>query len=180
MPRIRSIKPEFWTDRKLARCSRDARLLYISMWNHADEWARLHGDTRYVKGHCLPYDDDLSLQAVERLLAELEQAGRVQRYVIDDDPYLFLPKLAAHQRLEPNKTPSRLPAPPLTCGFSVAAEESEKIPEKSGEIVAQQVASSRWQVAGSRGDFPRGSSTTNSRVRDALDIAERLRVVENQ
>ena len=40
MARIRSIKPEFWDDRKLAkRASRDARLLYIALWNLADEWA---------------------------------------------------------------------------------------------------------------------------------------------
>ena len=42
MARIRSVKPEFWTDRKLARCtSRDARLLYIALWNISDEHGRL-------------------------------------------------------------------------------------------------------------------------------------------
>lgn len=179
MARIRSIKPEFWTDRKLARCTRDARLLYISMWNLADEWGRLHGDARFVKGHCFPYDDDLSLTAVERLLAELEAAGRVQRYADGDDPFLFLPKLAAHQRLEPHKTPSRLPAPPLTCGSVVSTEDVGKIPERPGQIVVQQVAGGMGQVAGGMGVFPRGS-TTNNRVNDALALAERLRLVENQ
>lgn len=184
MARIRSIKPEFWTDRKLARVSRDGRLLYIALWNVADEWARIHGDVRYIKGQCLPYDDDLSLKDVERLLTELVKAGRVQRYVsLDDDPYLFLPHLAKHQRLEPHKTPSRLPAPPVTCGYEVGADESEKIPDKSAEIVVQQVASSRLQVAGSRGEIPApfrangGSkpSTTDQRVADGLALAERLR-----
>src|SRR3954471_23554574 len=106
MARIRSVKPEFWSDRRLAtRVSRDARLLYVALWNFADEHGRLHGDTRYVKGNCLPYDDDLDLRDVDRLLGELETASRIQRYEHDGDPYIFLPKLSTHQRLEPAKVP---------------------------------------------------------------------------
>lgn len=159
MARIRSVKPEFWTDRKLARLSRDARLLYISLWNQADEWSRVQGDLRYVKGHCLPYEDDLSIEDVGDLLNELVEGGRVEIYEVDGDPYLFLPKLASHQRLEPTKTPSRLPAPTLTCGSAETADnagscadESEKIPEESGTIVVQQVASSKEHVASSKGE----------------------------
>lgn len=152
MSRIRSIKPEFWNDRKLARLSRDARLLYIAMWNLSDEHGRLHGDARYIKGHCFPYDDDMTLDDVDALLSELEDAGRVQRYEHDDDPYLFLPTLGRHQRLEAAKQPSRLPDP---TGLSVNADKSAESTDKSaestddpGEIVAQQVAGSRLQVAG--------------------------------
>ncbi len=113
LARIRSVKPEFWSDRKLARQhSRDARLLYMALWNQADEHGRLLGDPRWIKGNCLPYDDDIDLDAIERLLGELIASGRVRRYVVDDDPYLFLPMLAKHQRLEAAKVPSRLPDPP--------------------------------------------------------------------
>jgi hypothetical protein len=112
MARIRSVKPEFWDDRKLARSvSRDGRLLYIGLWNHSDEHARVQGDARLIKGRVFPYEDDLDDDAVEELLEELAAAGRIVRYVADGDPYLFLPKLAKHQRLEAAKVPSRLPAP---------------------------------------------------------------------
>jgi hypothetical protein len=110
--RIRSIKPEFWSDRSMARVSRDARLLYIALWNQADEHGRLHGDARWIKGHCLPYEDDLDLADIDRLLDELAQAGKVQRYITGEDPYVFLPNLSKHQRLEAGKVPSRLPEPP--------------------------------------------------------------------
>lgn len=118
MARIRSIKPEFWDDRKLAkRTSRDARLLYIALWNLADEWARLNGDPQWIKGQVFSYDDDLDSAAIGKLLEELENPalGAVIAYEVDGDPYLFLPKLAKHQRLEPEKVNngrSRLPAPP--------------------------------------------------------------------
>jgi hypothetical protein len=163
MARIRSLKPEFWTDRKLAQhLSRDARLLYISLWNQADEHGRLHGDARFVKGHCLPYDDDLDLTAVDALLNELWRAGRVQRYEVDGEPYLYLPKLAGHQRLEPGKAASRLPEPPGEPAPIAApdddpprrsaprATESPASLREARPIVAQQVAGSREHVASGR------------------------------
>lgn len=117
MARIRSIKPEYWSDRSLARqLSRDARLLYIALWNFADEHGRLPGDPRWVKGNCLPYDDGLDPPAVEQLLGQLAAAGKVIHYEADGDPYLYLPNLARHQRLEAAKVPSRLPAPPTSDG----------------------------------------------------------------
>ena len=113
MPRIRSVKPEFWADEELAMAvSRDARLLYIGLWNLADEHARLRGDPRFVKGQLFAYDDDLSPKAIEALLDELAAAGKVQRYQSGSSTYLFLPNLAKHQRLEAAKVESRLPAPP--------------------------------------------------------------------
>jgi hypothetical protein len=115
MARIRSIKPEFWDDRKLARlASRDARLLYIGLWNLADEWQRLNGDPQWIKGQVFPYDDDIDADQVSKLLAELEnpQLGAVMAYEASGDPYLYLPKLGRHQRLEPEKVKSRLPGPP--------------------------------------------------------------------
>lgn len=138
MARIRSLKPEFWHDRKLARsCSRDARMLYMGLWNQADEHARCNGDEAVIKGQVFPFDDDLRIGP---LLAELEAIGRVQRYWFDGDPYLFLPKLAKHQRLEPSKAASRLPEPPdpdETPSPPRSEAHSEKIAADSEPIVAE-------------------------------------------
>lgn len=113
MARMRSVKPEYWADEDLAGAvSRDARLLYIGLWNLADEHGRLRGDPRYIKGQIMPYDDDLDANAVDVLLTELEGAGKVVRYREGAGAYMFLPNLAKHQRLEADKVPSRLPAPP--------------------------------------------------------------------
>jgi hypothetical protein len=115
MARIRSIKPEFWDDRKLAkRTSRDARLLYIALWNLADEHCRLNGDPQWIKGQVFSYDDDIDATVIAKLLEELAAPalGAVIVYEVDEDPYLYLPKLAKHQRLEPDKVKSRLPDPP--------------------------------------------------------------------
>ncbi|GIM88868.1 hypothetical protein [Paractinoplanes toevensis] len=112
MARIRSVKPEFWDDQELAEhVSRDARLLYIGLWNLADEHGRLRGDSRFIKGRVFPYDDDLDFDGVTLLIAELALAGKVVPFRTAVGIYLFLPNLAQHQRLEPEKVASRLPDP---------------------------------------------------------------------
>ncbi len=170
MSSIRSIKPEFWSDLSIARLSRDARLLYIALWNQADEHARLHGDPRWVKGHCLPYDDDLTLAVIDRLLGELARAGKIQRYEAGE-PYLYLPRLADHQRLEPGKVRSRIPPPPdgITPSppdtppapdadeSAPRADSSERRADSSETNAALHVAGSMEHGAGSRGTAtPRG------------------------
>lgn len=130
MARMRSLKPEFWDDEELAAAtSRDARMLYMGLWNLADEHSRLRGDPRYIKGKLFAYDDDLSAPVIEKLLESLAGAGRVVRYRVAGGRYIFLPKLAKHQRLEPDKTPSRLPGP--DDGEPEPDPPSENFPDES-------------------------------------------------
>ncbi|STV36571.1 primosomal protein I [Klebsiella pneumoniae] len=37
MARIRTVKPEFWTDEKVVECSIPARLLFIGLFNFAND-----------------------------------------------------------------------------------------------------------------------------------------------
>ncbi|MFF0821204.1 hypothetical protein ACFYUR_12535 [Micromonospora haikouensis] len=112
MARIRSVKPEYWADQDLAeQVSRDARLLYIGLWNLADEHSRLRGDPRYIKGQLFPYDDDLTPDTIAGLLGSLALAGKVVQYRTPTGTFIYLPKLAGHQRLEPDKVPTKLPGP---------------------------------------------------------------------
>ena len=152
---MRTTKPEYWADEDLADLSRDARLLYIGLWNLADEHARLRGRADYIKGQLLPYDEDLPPVAVDKLLDELANAGKVIRYTVENRSYLFLPNLSKHQRLEPEKVPSRLPPPPDATLSESRADEPA--PNQNGsephakDHALKQVAGSRLQVAGSRG-----------------------------
>lgn len=162
MARMRSLKPEFWLDRKLARLlTRDERMLYMGLWNQADEWGRAQGDPRVVRGQIFPYEDDLTLAVIEKMLRSLHEAGVVVMYEVDGDPYLFLPKLAEHQRLEPHKVESRHPAPPGPAP-EPGSDESAQNPSgaqinPSGAQIdpsgarAKHVAGSREHVAGTRG-----------------------------
>lgn len=163
MARIRSVKPEFWDDRKLAkRASRDARLLYIALWNLADEWGRLNGDPQWIKGQVFSYDDDLDSAAIGKLLEELENPaiGAVVPYEADGDPYLFLPKLAKHQRLEPEKVRSRLPEPPAWASGPRDPEPPPPAPPPDNGQSERRADSSerRADEVTSRADSPRSGA----------------------
>jgi hypothetical protein len=175
--RIRSQKPEFWQDQELAEsCSRDARLVYKGLWNMCDEWARTRGDARHVKGALLPYDDDLGPGDVDALIDELVTAGKVVRYFANGGTYLWLPNLHRHQRLEPDRVPSRLPAPPdagepalfdvTSHAVQICADEPAPRTDKSAPRVRAR-SGSREQVAGvGDGAHGRAPGTAPSRYCD--------------
>src|SRR5690606_21414127 len=112
MPRIRSIKPEFWEDHRLARdLTREQRLLYIGLWNLADDEGRFAAHPRRVLGALFPYDEDIGPEFVEEALQALARTGRLVLYSIDGERYAQLTKFASHQRINrPSK--SRIPPPP--------------------------------------------------------------------
>lgn len=74
MARNRMIKPEFWEDDKIGECSPTARLLFIAMWNFADDEGFLEDRPRWLKAKCFPYDNF----EIEPLVAELVNVGRIE------------------------------------------------------------------------------------------------------
>lgn len=186
MARIRSIKPEFWIDQDLAVevPNRDARMLYVGLWNQADEHGRLRADATWIKGQVFPYDEDLTPDAIDKLIDLLVEAGRAIRYQVRSSGYLYLPKLAGHQRLEPHKVPSRLPAPP----DDLQQQPSEKVPDepapRADKLSLKQAASSREHVAGQRdadkpapsAALPAGTDQAARLILDASGVTPELAI----
>lgn len=126
MARIRSLKPEFWTDSKLVRLSRDARLFYAGTWNFAMcDNGHLPDDADQLKMQIFPADDDVS---VDKLIQELVDSGRLLRLWADDGrTFLQIKKLGDHQKLEKRWSP-RCQACQATL-VSPPPETSPKLPE---------------------------------------------------
>jgi hypothetical protein len=118
MGRIRQVKPEFWTSLAIGELSRDARLLFIGLWNYADDEGRGVDDARLIKGDVFPLDDDMGAAEVEALMCELAAKGRVLRYTSVSPHggrrYISVTNWSEHQYVQ-RKRPSLLPAPPVTC-----------------------------------------------------------------
>ena len=106
MARIRTVKPEFWSDEKLAECSRDARLLFIGTWNFADDEGRMEYSPKRLKMQIFPGDTI----DVAPLVTELAKAGLVILYRVADRDYLQIPRFRKHQRID-HPQPSTAPAP---------------------------------------------------------------------
>lgn len=92
MPKIRGVKPDFWTDKNIVILSPLARLLYIGMWNYAADCGHLEDEPIELKMRILPADNC----DVGELLNELEKGGRITR----EGGVICIPKLAGHQRID--------------------------------------------------------------------------------
>lgn len=96
MARIRTIKPEFWTDEKVGACSVSARLLLIASLNFADDYGGLERSSKQLKAQVFPYD---SIDC-EPLILELIRVGLLIEYQVADRKYLHIKGFSKHQRVE--------------------------------------------------------------------------------
>ena len=90
MPKIRGIKPDYWTDEDIVDLSIPARLLFIGLWSYACDNGHLQDKPKQIKMRVLPGDD---VNAAE-LLRELEAGGRIHRA----DGWITVPNFTKHQR----------------------------------------------------------------------------------
>jgi hypothetical protein len=90
MPKIRGIKPDFWTDEDIVELSVPARLLFIGLWTYACDNGHLQDKSKQIKMRIFPGDD---VNAAE-LLRELETSGRILR----GGGWITIPNLTEHQK----------------------------------------------------------------------------------
>ena len=113
MPRIRTIKPSFWSSPEVIRLSRDARLLAIGLVSFADDDGRFLASINAINGYVYP-NDDLPPARVRKWLDECDDVGFIHRYTADGLSLGVMPTWHRHQVI--NKyTPSTLPPPGIDC-----------------------------------------------------------------
>lgn len=101
MARIRTIKPEFATDEKLARLSRDARLTFVLCITQADDDGLLPGNHRQLLAALYPLDDSVNFAKLSVWLEELVELGRLRwRETFDGSPILEIVNWANHQKVD--------------------------------------------------------------------------------
>ncbi len=107
MARIRTTKPEFWTSEQVVSCSRDARLLFIGMWNFCDD-AGIHPKSlNRLKMEILP-GDDCTIELIKIWIEELICAGLIIEYCSEGKSY-WLVTGWKHQKID--KPTYRYPTP---------------------------------------------------------------------
>lgn len=143
MARIRTIKPEFWTNERVMECSANARLLFIGMWNFADDLGRLALAPKTIKAQVFP-SDDISLDTVRGMIQELSDNGLLLIYEAVGKEYLQIVGWQ-HQRID-KPQPGKCPAP--TKGYSksvpgmvatdsILPDVSDPIPSKDARAELQ-------------------------------------------
>jgi hypothetical protein len=129
MPRIRTIKPEFWTDETVGECSIPARLLFIATWNIADDRGNLERSTKQLKVQVFPYDT----VDVEKLVRELLKLRLLTEYEVDGKIFLHINGFHRHQKID---RPSAPRCPDYDCSLStqrVFVEDSSSTQGQFGD-----------------------------------------------
>ena len=109
MARIRTIKPKFWDDTKIGRITRDARLLYIGLWNFSDDIGVVIGDSIWLKSKIFPYDQ-IQIQQFEKWMNELVINGFICLLSYKEERFIYLPSFTRHQVInKPNYEDLNIP-----------------------------------------------------------------------
>lgn len=131
MPRIRSIKPDFWDSPGTAKCSLRGRLFYIAMWNWADDWGIGDANPRRLLSFAFPNDESSEVEPrnFRRLASEVAECFSVTWYEVDGRPYYEIPTWEQHQRTEKK---ARRVNPPSDQAERFLFEENAEVPTPSG------------------------------------------------
>lgn len=101
MPRIRTIKPEFWVDEKVVELDPWARLLFIGLWNFADDQGFIDHSPKRIKMQIFPGDTT----DVVPLLASLIEAELLDEYEAPTGKVLHVRGWAKHQKVSNPASP---------------------------------------------------------------------------
>ena len=110
MARIRTIKPEFWEDEKLAKLPIHARLLFIGTWNFADDNGALLANPVLMKSHLFPYED-IGISTISEWIDMLVENGMLIRTTYNGKDYLVIRKFLIHQKINRKSIRINIPLP---------------------------------------------------------------------
>lgn len=106
MARIRTVKPEFWTNEDLAEVSEPARLLAIGLLNHSDDEGYFKANKSLIKAVVFPLSEpSVSIQGC---LKQLSSVGYIRLFKgSDGKDYGKVVNFESHQRVN-RPTPSKI------------------------------------------------------------------------
>ena len=112
--RIRTIKPEFWTDKRVASWDHFTRLLFIGLWSAADDHGRGSAESARLASELFPYDlsrdPSETLARVAAGLDTLAAAYRITLYDVEGEAFYEVSSWSRHQRVD-NAGKPRVPTP---------------------------------------------------------------------
>jgi hypothetical protein len=165
--RIRSIKPEFWTDPKLGRVSREARLLFIGSWNLSDDYGVCPADAAFLKGALFPFDADITEQTIETLLAELAQLDRIRFFEVEGERYFLIKNFRKHQFIDrPSKKRFAKAPAEILRGLDECSSRAHRVLDE-GSIMDRDRDRDREEESGKKS--ARGKPISQNRESSALD-----------
>lgn len=172
MPRIRTIKPEFWSSPGVARMTPLARLTFIGMWNWADDAGRGTYNPRELMGFIFPHDEEMTVAEFRALCAEIRAHVAVDFFEVAGRHYFEISSWKKHQSKHAKFDSSKYPAPDE--GHYIEPVNMQVIGEVA-EIRRNSATSSRNPDTSARkknlGTGEQGNRGTGEGVEEISDLA---------
>ncbi len=125
MPRIRTIKPEFFRSVSLSRCEPNARLTFAGLWCWADDYGRYRYEPQVLKADVWPYDEAVTWRHVTSHVDALLGVDVLCEYEADGRRYLHVTHWAEHQKVDHPSKKVLPPCPRDTHGGPLRPAETE-------------------------------------------------------
>lgn len=174
MARIRSIKPEFWTDEDLAMLDPKTQLLAIGLLNHSDDEGYFKAHPLIIKAAVFPFTEDSV--SIHDMLKQLEKVGYLELFEgVDTKAYGRVCNFLEHQRIN-RPTPSKIKELHVVNEDSVSSHggfTEDSPPERKGKerkgSTSEDVLSvfSHWQTTMSK-PLAKLDSTRRSKIQSRL------------
>jgi hypothetical protein len=133
MPRIRSIKPDYWTDEKIVEVAMPVRLFFIGTWNFADDFGNLARSPQKLKMQIFPAD----VIDVEPLIVSLITHGLLTEYSVNGQRFLHINGFKKHQRINRPSKDGLVPRFEARDGDALTEHSvSKRAPKKRAKKIA--------------------------------------------
>jgi hypothetical protein len=102
MPRIRTVKPDFWKSESIAALPFRTRLTFIGLWTYVDDNGVGLDNHKLIAAELFGLEEDPreARANVREDLARLHSAGRILRYTVGGKRYLAIVNWDEHQRID--------------------------------------------------------------------------------
>jgi hypothetical protein len=125
------IKPEFWEDSKIAKLSDKAKLLFIALWNFADDEGYLAYDNDWIRVKCFAYEKNIEIGSfMDEILSN--------ELIVSQNGVIRIKNFLKHQKI---KKPSPSTLKDKFENHSKQLQKEERFPQQfstSGEEVGKE------------------------------------------
>jgi hypothetical protein len=165
MPRIRTVKPEFFTSPSTAAADFPVRIFYEALWCWADDFGigetNLHG----LLGFAFPDSDGFSAQDVRRFCADCAQHFGVAFYTVSGRNYYAVQTWDQHQKTERREDRRKHPTPDHPDAIPDlriygCADSAPDMPRKNGAELRETGAGTGEQGNRGKGRGEQGNSVS--------------------
>lgn len=132
MARKRMISPEIWTSQDFSELSNFEKIVFISLFSHADDEGRGVAEASFIASATFPFDKNRRDTDIEKALTKIALTMSVRLYSVNGRKYYVMTSWKRWQKIDkPSK--SKLPPPP-SVGEGGGIPKTEKFDYCSGSV----------------------------------------------